>query len=209
MIEKVMLPIEVAGAIEKLRGEGFTDFGIIQGMSTGKGLFNTLNQWSYINNCRNTDKLLSAIINGYEIEQDEVGVSKLSTSDIYLGLIALACQDEKNSWFLKGAADAILNESNQVWILWQELKSAREQNYEPSETTEDPDGLKNELPLVESAGEKETSSSECQSKRDGNSDIEEFIGGINVDDALLGKIVERVERFLLKRQSTNEFQEGK
>lgn len=142
MTEKVKLPFEVAGVIEELRGEGLTDFGIIQGMSTGEGLFNKLNQWSYRNNCRNTDKLLSAIINGYEIEKDERDVSQLIASDIYLGLIALAGQDEKNSWFLKGAADAILRESNQVWMLWDKLNSEHESNGGPSKAERIRAGLK-------------------------------------------------------------------
>lgn len=120
MTKKVILPLEVAGALEELRGEGISNFGIITGMSeNGHGAFNTLNQWSYGNGCRKTDELLSAIINGYEVEEY---FSDLTDTGIYLGLLALANTGEKDSMFLVEAAKAFKRNSNRVIELWEELK---------------------------------------------------------------------------------------
>ena len=132
MTGKVILPTEVAKAIEELRSEKFTDFGIITGMNTnGQGPFNTINRWSYKNGCRNTDKVLSALINGYEVEKVEFG--KYTDPEIYLGLIALSFEDDNYGWFLKGAADAFIQNSNLVIELLEELNIARDPNHEPAE----------------------------------------------------------------------------
>lgn len=122
MSEKVTLPLEVANAIEQLRSEELSNFGIITGMATnGKGAFNVINQWSYQNGCRNTDKLISALVNGYEI--DEADFNELSGTDIYLGLLSLSVDYDKYSWFLKGAAQAFKQRDERVIELWNELKS--------------------------------------------------------------------------------------
>ena len=131
MTKKVTLPTEVAKAIEELRGEGLSSYGIITGMNkNGQGAFNTINQWSYKNGCRNTDKVLSAVINGYEVEKD---FSKITDPEIYLGLIALSLDDDEHDWFLVGAAKAFIQNSNLVIELLEELTIARDANYQPAE----------------------------------------------------------------------------
>lgn len=124
MSEKVTLPLEVANAIEQLRGEELSNFGIITGMATnGQGAFNVINQWSYQDGRRNTDKVISALVNGYEV--DEAVFSELSSTDIYLGLLSLSVDYNKYSWFLKGAAQAFKQRDERVIELWNELESLR------------------------------------------------------------------------------------
>ncbi|MEH6941619.1 DUF1642 domain-containing protein [Bacillus sp. JJ722] len=71
-MSKVILPKEVAEAIERLREGGCSNFEIIRQAhgAVFTETYLTIKRWAFENGGGSSDDLMSALINGYEVEQN-------------------------------------------------------------------------------------------------------------------------------------------